>query len=136
MKRRYQILVLSLPILAILALYTIFRSTDPLSVGPGGVLVVFMLIYVVCLGAVFALLRFGLYGIRYWIARKGGLSSVNKHKKTGNRGSRKAYYVASVVAFLPVTLIAMRAYSQLQVADLLLVSSLVIIVVFYILKRE
>jgi len=120
------------PVAVLGLLYMIFQFTDPASVGPGGVLGVFVLIYIGCLSIVFIVLRFGLYWMKKILAiRKGsnfyGLPSM---------GTRKAYYIASVLAFAPVTLLAMHAYSQLQFSDIGLVVLLVAVVTFYIVKRR
>lgn len=131
MKKALTILLFSSPFLVTGLLYLIFQFVDPLAVGPGGVLAVFALIYLGCLSVLFIVLRFGLYWIRKVVA-------MYKRREIGARPileAKKAYYIASVVAFAPVTLLAMHAYSQLQVTDVLLVLILLSMAIFYIVKR-
>lgn len=132
MKRILEPLLLLAPFIVVALLYMIFQFTDPASVGPGGVLGVFVLIYVGCLSLLFIILRFGLFWLKKIVALRGG---ANVYALPG-MGTRKAYYVASVLAFAPVTLIAMHAYSQLQFSDVALVALLVVVVTFYIVKRR
>lgn len=133
MKRNLEPLLFIVPVVVLGLLYIIFQSTDPASVGPGGVLGVFVLIYVGCLSVLFIILRFGLYWIKKVLAlRKGSARAY----VLPAMGTRKAYYVASVLAFAPVTLLAMHAYSQLQFSDVALVALLVTVVTFYVVKRR
>jgi hypothetical protein len=133
MKRNTRIALLLVPLVVTILLYGIFQFTDPISVGPGGVLGVFVLIYLGCLSIVFIILRFGLYWVRKLLS---GRKNQISHVSVSGIGSRKAYYVASVLAFAPVTLLAMHAYSQLQLTDVVLVGVLMAIVTFYILRRR
>jgi hypothetical protein len=131
MKKVFTVLLLVSPFLIVGLLYLVFQFSDPLTAGPGGVLGVFTLIYLGCLSILFILLRFGLYWVRAVLA-------MYKKQPQASRpivGTKKAYYIASVIAFAPVTLLAMHAYSQLQVADIVLVAVLLTIAIFYIVKR-
>lgn len=131
MKKGLKALLFLSPLLVIGLLYVIFQSTDPASIGPGGVLIVFVLIYLGCLSILFILLRFGLY----WVGRLLALRKSRKAPALPGMEIRKAYYVASVLAFVPVIFLAMHAYSQLQFTDVALVAVLMSIVTFYIIKR-
>ena len=51
-------------------------------------------------------------------------------------GVRKAYYIASAVAFGPVLLLALNSVRQLRVTDILLVGVFLALAIFYISKRE
>ncbi len=48
---------------------------------------------------------------------------------------RRAYYLASIIAFAPVCLLAMQSLNQLKLLDLVLVVSLTALAGFYVLKR-
>lgn len=131
MKKVLTVLLLISPLLVVGLLYLVFQFSDPLTAGPGGVLGVFTLIYLGCLSVLFILLRFGLY----WARVVMGMYKKQPQASRPVVGTKKAYYIASVVAFAPVTLLAMHAYSQLQVADVILVIVLMSIAIFYIVKR-
>ena len=133
MKRNIRALFLFIPFVVIVLLYAIFQFTDPVSVGPGGVLGVFVLIYLGCLSVLFIILRFGQFWARKLVSLRRSQTPVSN---VAGIGTRKAYYVASVLAFAPVTLLAMHAYSQLQFTDIVLVGVLMAIITFYILKRR
>ncbi len=132
MKRSLRILLFVSPFAIAGLLYLIFQFTDPATIGPGGVLGVFILLYLGCLTVVFILLRFGLY----WMRKLVELRKDSKVSTPQRMGIRKAYYIASVIAFAPVTFLAMHAYSQLRVADVALVVIFIAIVTFYIVKRR
>lgn len=51
-------------------------------------------------------------------------------------GVRKAYYIASVLAFGPVLLLAMQSVGQLQPRDVILAASFLVIAIFYVVKRS
>ena len=132
MKKALMVLLFISPLVVAGLLYMIFQFSDPLTVGPLGVLGVFALIYLGCLSVLFILIRFGLYWVRKFV----GLYKKQQMPGGGTRiEPRKAYYIASVVAFAPVTLLAMHAYTKLQITDVLLVLSLLVIAIFYIVKR-
>ena len=76
-------------------------------------------------------LRFGVYWVKRFLYRRKGLDV----KRPLPFDAKKAYYVASVVAFAPVVLLALHAFSQLRWTDVVLVASLVTVATFYILKR-
>jgi hypothetical protein len=131
MTKGFKALLFLSPFLVAGLLYAIFQSTDPASTGPGLVLAVFILIYLGCLSVLFIALRFGLY----WVKKLLALRNKSEGQAIPRIGTRKAYYVASVLAFAPVTLLAMHAYSQLQFTDIALVVVLMTVITFYIVKR-
>lgn len=123
------VLVIS-PVVLLGTLYGVMQMVDPASAGPWGILGVFLLLYLVFLSVFFVLLRFGLY----W------LSKLIIRGKKSNESARvfdqkKAYYTASILALVPVTLLAMHAFSKIQWSDILLVALLTSLAIFYILKR-
>ena len=126
------LLLLSLPLMVGIILFVVFQTTDPAMIGPGGILGVFALIYLGCLSLFFVVLRFGLY----WLAVLARRHSKSKRVAVKQISSNKAYYVASVLAFAPVTLLAMQAFSKIQWTDIALVFMLMAIVTFYVLKRS
>jgi hypothetical protein len=119
------------PLFALAALMVLMNLVDPISAGPGGILVVFILVYIFWAGLFFTILHLGL-----------GLVSrlIIKHRKTvtirsAQLGVRKAYYIASALAFMPVLFLAMNSLGQLQFRDVALVSLFMFLVIFYIVKR-
>ncbi len=64
---------------------------------------------------------------------------INRQKAVEQRtwriGVRRAYYVASILAFIPVLTLAMNSLGQLQIRDILLVITLTAVAVFYVIKR-
>lgn len=127
------LLLLLSPLLAVIGLYSIFSSTDPATIGPGGILGVFALMYVGCLSIIFVILRFGLY----WMARFArARSRLVKGKPPVRMNTKKAYYVASVLAFGPVSLLAMHAFSSLQWTDVFFIAVLLGLITFYVIKRQ
>lgn len=119
------------PLLALSAILLITAATDPISVGPGGILAIFLLVYIFWAGLFFTTIHLGI-----------GLASrliIKRQKAVTVRsmqiGVRKAYYIASALAFMPVLFLAMNSLGQLQLRDVVLVVVFMILVIFYIVKR-
>lgn len=123
-------LVYLIPLTAAALLLLTLNLTNPLTGGPAAILLVFILIYVLCTSLLFILLHIGVgMASKIWAKR-----SVNVRE--WKIGVRRAYYVASVVAFGPVLILAMQSVGQLQVQDVLLVVALLGLAIFYVVKRS
>lgn len=129
-RTRTTIGIIVAPLIIAGLLYAAFDLTDPLTLGPGGILGVFILLYLECLTVLFVLLRFGMYWFLKLMKLRGTVTT------RGMMTEKKAYYVASVLAFAPVILLAMHAYSQLKLPDIILVAVFMAVVTFYIVKRR
>lgn len=104
--------------------------TSPLTAGPGGMFVVFLLAYVFCASVLFIVLHWGISFVTRLLSR-----SKRFNVKEWRIGVRKAYYVASILAFAPVLLLGMQSVGQLQIRDIVLMIAFVSIAIFYVLKR-
>lgn len=119
------------PLFALVALLLIMNSTDPISIGPGGILVVFLLIYIFWAGFFFTMIHLGIGFVSRFVISRRKVVTVRSIEV----GVRRAYYIASALAFVPVLFIAMNSLGQLQIRDVLLVLSFTALVIFYIIKR-
>lgn len=119
------------PLFALGALLLLTNLTDPVSVGPGGILVVFMLVYIFWVGLFFTLLHLGLNLASKLVIRYRKAVTVRTYKM----GVKKAYYIASALAFAPVLFLAMNSVGQLQPRDVGLVLVFMTLIIFYIVKR-
>lgn len=131
MIRMYERLVYVIPVAAFVALFALFQMSDPVSIGPGGILVVFILLYLFFVSCLFILLHFG----------TGVIGKILLRRKTVEQrqwriGVRKSYYIASIVAFAPVCFLAMQSIGQLQIRDITLVTLLTSFAIFYVVKRS
>lgn len=128
---RYHRITYILPFISAAGLFLILSLTDPLSAGPAGMLLVFFLIYLFCASMLFIFLHVGLR-----LASK----LINTYSKLTIKewqlGVRKSYYIASVLAFGPVLLLAMQSVGQLQVRDVILTVAFLTIAIFYVIKRS
>lgn len=118
---------LFLPVLTLVALLAIFSLTNPIGIGPVGVLLVFVLFYVLFASSFFLILYFG-----------GALLAKLSQRRLQAKGmaSHRAYYISSVLAFGPVLLIALQSVGQLKPQDITLVVILLAIAVFYVVRRS
>jgi len=124
-------IIYTLPILSGLVLLLILNATNPLDGGPAAILIVFVLLYILCAGLFFVLLHAGVrIASRLWARRK----SINARE--WRIGVHRAYYIASVLAFGPVLLLAMQSVGQLQLRDVFLVIVLLSLAIFYVIKRS
>lgn len=110
------------PILLALLIVVVLSAVNPLEIKAIGILMVFLLFYFWFLSVSFIVIRSGAYLLR----RVGFRSFV---------GTKKAYYLATVVAVFPVFLLALNSIGQLQLLDALLVTLLVGLGCFYVQRR-
>lgn len=113
----------ALPIMSFVGLVVLLNRTNPLDVGPAGILLVFGLVYVFISGSFYLLLTLLLMLLAYFVT----IRTASK---------KKLYYVSSVIALGPVFLLALNSIGQLELKDFLLVVLLVGLACFYILKRR
>ena len=119
-------------LVATVLLIFVITSYSPSQAGPGGILTVFFLLYVMFVGLFTALIRWS-----SWIMRQ-----LQRWVKFGRvRASRelstqKAYYLASVVALAPVMLVGIGSVGSLHWYEVVLVGLFVAIGYFYIEKRS
>lgn len=118
------------PLLAATLLFTLWHATSPLEAGPLGMLVVFILVYIFCLGSFFIILHSS-ESLLKRVAR-----AIGKKHTGESLHFRRSYYIASVLAFMPVFLIAMHSVGQLRLQDVLLIIGFVLIAIFYVTKRS
>lgn len=131
MQHLFKVLGYLVPVFALVALMLLMNTTDPISAGPGGILVVFLLVYIFWAGLFFTILHLGLGVVSRLIIRYRKAVTV----RSVQLSIRKAYYIASALAFVPVLLLAMNSLGQLQIRDVALVSIFMFLVIFYIVKR-
>jgi hypothetical protein len=115
------------PIVTIAILLVLFQS---MTITPGSILAVFLLLYVFFASIIFILLHFGIELFSAWVAKRRSIEL-----RRWRVGVKKAYYIASVVAFAPVCLIALQSLGQLQFRDFFLVALLTAVATLYIVKR-
>lgn len=131
MKKNTKYLLILSPLITALFLVLVLFSTDPVTIGPVGILGVFVLTYLFTLSVLFVVLRFGIQ----WVSRLAIAKQDSVHHKERKVGARKAYYIASIIAFVPVLFLAMQSFAELRLADMALVCVFVSIAVFYVIKR-
>lgn len=112
-----------LPILSFVGLTVLLNRTNPLDVGPAGILLVFGLVYVFISSSLYLLLTLVMMLIAYFVTIR-------------PTSRRKLYYLASIIAFAPVFLLALNSIGQLELKDFVLVFCLVGLACFYVVKRR
>lgn len=117
--------VLALSTLAAFVLLSaIMQSTSPATVHPLGILVVFVLIYLLAVGV----LTFFIYFFAGIVGRAGRKQSV--------LSLRHAYFYASVVALAPVMLVGMKSIGRGSLYEIVLVIVFEIVACFYLSKQQ
>ena len=122
-------IVVSSSIVAVVLLVVLLQTTTPATIGPLGILVVFILMYLSVLG----LLTFLLFGISK-IIHKLSVSFTVKKPLQGLTFNR-AYYFSSVIALAPIMFVGMQSVAEVGFYDILLVIMFVVIACVYIAKR-
>lgn len=129
MVRTLERLVYVLPVASMIALLALFNFFAPDS--PGIIFVVFLLLYVFYASSFFVLLRGGIAFVGRFVARR-----KTVEPRQWRISVRRAYYVASVLAFAPVSVAGMQSLGQLQIRDAILLVVFEAIAIFYVIKRS
>jgi len=113
----------TIPVLSLIGLVVLLNQTNPLDVGPAGILLVFGVVYIFMASTLYFLLTLAIVLLAYFVTIPAGVK-------------KKLYYVASVVALAPVFLLALNSIGQLEIKDFVLVIALVALACFYIVRRN
>jgi hypothetical protein len=114
---------------AIVLLSVLLQTTAPATIGPLGILFVFILLYVSVLGV----LTFLLYGCSRVVSKI--VSTVVGRTLIRPLSLGRSYYYSSVLALAPVLFIGMQSVGEVSAYDVLLVVLFVVIACIYIAKR-
>jgi hypothetical protein len=117
-------IILVADLLAIILLAVMMGMTTPVEIGPFGVLVFFMLVYVLCLGVCT-----GIMHCFFW------LRGVYSQRYEGVVNTRKSYFYGSVIAFGPVMLLAAQSFGGLGWLEVSLIFFFVVVTCFLVSKR-
>lgn len=124
----------SLPIIFAGILFFIWNNTHPSTVGPLGILVVFIMLYgfwtTLFFIIVHLLLTFFHHNTLFQRLFRRSITQANYKKRAS-----VAYYTASILAFAPVLLLAMQSVNQLSIRDIGLVFLFVGLAIFYMIRR-
>lgn len=90
----------------------------------------FVLMYLFYASSFFVLLRGGLVVFGRLLARRKSIEP-----RQWRIGVRRAYYIASVLAFAPVSIAGMQSLGQLQARDVILLVVFEAVAIFYVIKR-
>jgi hypothetical protein len=116
-------------IVASLLLVVLLQTTTPATIGPLGVLFVFILMYV----SVLCSLTFLLFASSKLIARVS--SSITVKRPLQRLSLMRSYYFSSVISLAPVMLIGMQSVGEVTFYEVMLILLFVIISCVYIAKR-
>lgn len=116
-------------VIAMLLLTVLLQTTTPASIGPLGILFVFILLYVSALGV----LTFLLYALTRIVVKVAGTFVTRRPIEAFSL--RRSYYYSSVLALAPVLLVGMQSVGKVGIYDVLLVLMFETIACIYIAKR-
>ncbi|MBB1562818.1 hypothetical protein HG436_000140 [Candidatus Saccharibacteria bacterium] len=121
-------IVAFMTVCSIVGVLAIMQSSTPSHSSPLIILLVFLLLYV----SVFGVLTFLLYGVRLAVMRigKGKLND-----RTNTLFSRSIAY-GSVLAFLPIILVAVQSIGGLKLYEIILVVVFEAVAIFYVYKQR
>lgn len=116
-------------VLATVILALILQTSTPSNAGPVGILIVFLLMYVLVLGVA----TFVLYwGSRVWSRL---VRLVVPRRPVRALTLVRSYYFSSVIGLAPVIFVGMQSVGEVGFYDVLLVVLFVSVACFYIAKR-
>lgn len=121
--------IVAMTVMSVAVLVILLTTTTPSTAGPLGILVFFVFMYLSVLGVLTFLFR----GTSLIISR---VSPTRRQKVLPQEISfKRAYYYASVMALVPVMLIAMQSVGQIGVYQILLIGLFTIIAWLYVTNR-
>ncbi len=110
-------------LIAFALLSAITQSTTPSTIHPFGILLVFILLYVLALGV----LTFLLYGLVH-LVQQFIRPRVQKHSFTFKR----AYVYGLVLALAPIMMVGMASIGRLGIYEVLLICAFEAVICFYV----
>lgn len=114
---------------ATMLLVILLQTTTPSTIGPLGILIVFILMYVSALGVLTFLLFWGSRSLER-LSRRAVTRRPVQPLSLG-----RAYYFSSVLALVPVMFIGMQSVGKVSVSDVLLIVLFTTMTCIYIAKR-
>lgn len=114
---------------AFVLLSTLLQSTSPSTIHPIGILVIFVLFYLLALG-VLTFFMFAVGKLMILIPMR------QRRELASSITLQQSYYYASVIALAPVLFVAMRSIGRGSVWDIVLILIFEAIACFYISKRR
>jgi hypothetical protein len=123
-------LVSSSSMISIVLVAILLQATSPASIGPLGIFVFFILVYISVLGV----LTYLLFWASQLLVKVPLLVTATKRVAT-SFSLRRAYYFSSVLALAPVMIIGMQSVDEVGIYETLLVVFFTIIACVYISKR-
>ncbi len=112
---------------AFVLLSALMQTTSPSSIHPVGILLVFILLYMLALGV----LTFFVYVVGVATSRLG-----RTHQRRQPLSLKRSYIYGSVLALAPVMMVGMASIGRLGFYELLLVAVFEAVVCFYVSKRR
>ncbi|MFI5212361.1 MAG: hypothetical protein ACHQTE_00175 [Candidatus Saccharimonadales bacterium] len=116
-------------LVAIVLLTILLQTTTPTTIGPLGILIVFILMYVSVLGV----LTFLLFGGSKLAAKLS--ASITVKRPLQALSLARSYYFSSVIALAPVMFVGMQSVGKVGIYDIALVLLFVVMACVYIAKR-
>lgn len=111
-------------------LIVLLQTTTPATIGPLGILLIFVLMYM----SVLCVLTFLLFAATGVVAKVS--SSMTLKRPFQQLSLRRSYYFASVIALAPVILVGMQSVGEVSFYDVLLIVVFIVISCVYISKRS
>lgn len=116
-------------VLATVVLALILQTSTPSNAGPVGILVVFLLMYVLALGVLTFVL---FWGSRVWSRV---VRIVMPKRPLHSLTLVRSYYFSSVIGLAPIIFVGMQSVGEVGFYDVILVILFVAVACFYIAKR-
>lgn len=124
----YKRLTELLSILFIIVLFFLIIQYSPTSIGPTGLLFIFLLIYLILSVAISELIYYSSRAVSYYSSR---LSKRSRNIIT----FRQSYYYGSIISMAPVILIALSSIGSIGLYEVILTIVFVVLGCFFVSKR-
>ena len=120
----------------VLGLLAMLNLTNPLSAGVFGVLIVLGLIYGITWLTLLVIIRLSgaVYGVLRSPAKTETAETVVGQEKT-RETRRRTTLITAALSFVPIFIVSLNSIGSLSFRDILLITVIQIIAIFYIVKR-
>lgn len=124
----YKKTVESFSLLAVSILILIILFTSPQTLGPAGLLVFYLLMYIALLGITCDLLYYG----SKFVSK---INPVKRYRNVQSLSFRQAYYYAGFISMAPLIFVALSSIGALGIYEIVLTLLFVMLGCFYVSKR-
>jgi uncharacterized membrane protein YccC len=128
-KKMFKTLITTVTIISVCLLVVLLNISTPITVGPFGILIIFIFAYLSLVGLIAYIIRFSSLVVTRISA------TFVPRKPIEELSFRRAYYYSTVVAAGPIMLVGLMSVGSIGIYEIILIVIFIIIGCLYVSKR-